>query len=369
MQPTLHLVLFLDSLTNSSITPYGDITEVSYLSDGKFFNTTLWVSDFINFTKPLFAEGIDILQLPNDENMTLYELANEYVKFKVGSFDIINPIFLTKNPKNITLDKEQGFNFEVMTTRNDSSRTEEIYSWTIVEHNNKIYDFVFSSLSHRYDDLLDDVKKVMNSFKFTDNSIHSNLENDSSFHINNKLNVAFIVPPNSDIDDYGHLIRINFPPPDYKLISKSYQILMDVKSTFDNGIDYIKKIWFDNSTQKWKETFYETKILKEIQENNKYENDGNLRIIEENEFTKFPTILLNTLDRQNFYVPISIDLNKINFPATYDIYFVTTSLYKTKDNLCNIIDATSFTPIPPPKINIRLIPESLEIRPGGRKKS
>ena len=277
----------LDSLTNSSITPYGDITEVSYLSDGKFFNTTLWVSDFINFTKPLFAEGIDILQLPNDENMTLYELANEYVKFKVGSFDIINPIFLTKNPKNITLDKEQGFNFEVMTTRNDSSRTEEIYSWTIVEHNNKIYDFVFSSLSHRYDDLLDDVKKVMNSFKFIDNSIHSNLENDSSFHINNKLNVAFIVPPNSDIDDYGHLIRINFPPPDYKLISKSYQILMDVKSTFDNGIDYIKKIWFDNSTQKWKETFYETKILKEIQENNKYENDGNLRIIEENEFTNF----------------------------------------------------------------------------------
>jgi hypothetical protein len=109
---------------------------------------------------------------------------------------------------------------------------------------------------------------------------------------------------------------------------------MDVKSTFDNGIDYIKKVWFDNSSQTWKETFYETKSLKEeSQDNVKFENNGNVRIIEEKEFTKFPTSLLNKLCRENFYVPLSIDLSYINFPTIYDVYFVTTSFHKTKGNL------------------------------------
>ena len=56
-------------------------------------------------------------------------------------------------------------------------------------------------------------------------------------------------------------------------------------------------------------------------------------------------------------------MSKINFPTSYDVYFVTTSLYYTKNNLCNVIDATSFTPLPPPKINITIQPNSLEIRP------
>jgi hypothetical protein len=193
--------------------------------------------------------------------------------------------------------------------------TEEIYSWTIVEHNNKIYDFVFSSLSHRYNDLLDDVKKVMESFEFIDNSTQINLKNHSDFYTHDYLKIAFKFPPNSKIDNYDDWIRINFPTHDFQLISKSYQILMDVKSTFDNGIDYIKKVWFDNSSQTWKETFYETKSLKEeSQENVKFENNGNVRIIEEKEFTKFPTSLLNKLSRENFYVPLSVDLSYINFP-------------------------------------------------------
>jgi hypothetical protein len=92
----LTLCTTFDYLTNSSLSPYGDITEVSYLSDGKFFNTTLWIYDYVNFTKPLFPEGIDILQLPNDKNLSVNDLAKEYVNNKINSFNIINPIFLTK---------------------------------------------------------------------------------------------------------------------------------------------------------------------------------------------------------------------------------------------------------------------------------
>ena len=356
-----------DFLTNSSLSPYGDITEVSYLSDSRFFNTTLWINDYINFANPLFPEGIDIFEIYNLENKTFPEFANQFIKSKIHEFDLNKVIYLNMN-ESITLGKESGLKFEVLTKTKDASLTEEKYLFVIVEHKNRFYAFVFSSLSHRYDTLLDDVRKVMKSFQFIDNVTRkTDSQNYSDYYTYDSLKIRFKFPPNSKIDDNGYWIRINFPTYDFQLISKSYQILMDVKSTFDNGIDYIKKVSYENSSKKWKETFYETKSLKESQDKIKFEDDGNLRIIEEKEFTKFPTTLLNKLVRQNFYVPISVDLSDINFPSGYDVYFVTTSLYKTNNNLCNVIDATSFTPIPPPKINITVIPDSLEIRSGEEK--
>jgi len=356
-----------DSLTNSSLIPYGDITEVSYLSDGRFFNTTLWVDDFINFSNPNFPEGIDILELRNDKNLSLNEVANEYVPYKVKSFNLRNAEFITKN-ESTTLGKEHGLKFVVKTTRNDSSKTQEIYQWVIVEHNKRIYDFVFSSLSHRYEDLLDDVDKVMRSFVFIDSDDNKTyFKNNPTYEYQDFLKIAFEYPQHSKIEDFGNWTRVNFPTPTYKLISKSYQMLVDVKSTFDNGVDYIDRVWYDNSSQKWKESFYETKSLKSLQNKNNFENNENLRIIKEDEYTKFPTELLNKLLKQSFYVPLSMNLSYINFPTTYDVYFVTTSLYNTTKGLCNIIDTTSFTPIPPPKMNITLVPNSLDLRPRDNK--
>ena len=77
-----------DFLTNSSLSPYGDITEVSYLSDSRFFNTTLWINDYINFANPLFPEGIDIFEIYNLENKTFPEFANQFIKSKIHEFDL-----------------------------------------------------------------------------------------------------------------------------------------------------------------------------------------------------------------------------------------------------------------------------------------
>ena len=63
-----------DSLTNSSLSPYGDISEVSYLSNGYFLNTTLWVRDYINFANPLFPEGMDIFKI-TFVNLFIYNLS------------------------------------------------------------------------------------------------------------------------------------------------------------------------------------------------------------------------------------------------------------------------------------------------------
>jgi len=356
-----------DSLTNSSFIPYGDITEVSYLSDGRFFNTTLWVDDFINFSNPIFPEGMDILELPNDKNLSLSEVANEYVPHQVKSFNLLNYEFTTKN-QSTTLGKEDGLKFVVKTTRNDSSKTQEIYQWVIVEHNKRIYDFAFSSLSDRSKGLQDDFDKLLQSIVFIDSDDNkTNFKNNPTYQYQDFLKIAFEYPQHSIIEDHGNWTTVNFPTLTYKLISKSYQILVDVKSTFDNGIDYIDRVWYDKSTQKWKESLYETKSLKSLQNKSKFENNENLRIIREGEYTKFPTELLNKLSRPSFYVPLSMNLSYINFPTTYDIYFVTTSLYNTAKGLCNIIDTTSFTPIPPPKMNTTLIPNSLELRPGDNK--
>ena len=252
--------------------------------------------------------------------------------------------------------------------RNDSSKTEETYRWVIVEHNKKIYDFVFSSLSHRYKDLLDHVIEVMNSVDFVDNYNITSNYNSSRFHYNNNLTLGFVSPPSSKIDDYGNWIRINFPTYDFQLISKSYGMLIDVDSIYDTGIDYIKRIWYDRLTDTWKETLYETKIWNETKLSERLQMmEGIVRTIEDKNFTNFPTNILNKLERQDFYVPIPLNLQHLNYPNSYDIYFVTFSSYKVDNKTCNLIDTTSFTPIPPPKINITVIPDSLEIRPGEEK--
>lgn len=363
-----------DNLTGNRLAPYGDITEVSYLSDGKFLNSTLWIKDYINLANPLFPEGMDILQLPNNENLTLRDLAIKYVQSKIRefiqTFDISTntDLNLEDNIKSIKLGKDDGFEIVVNTTRNDPSKTEETYRWVIVEHNKKIYDFVFSSLSHRYKDLLDHVIEVMNSVDFVDNYNITSNYNSSRFHYNNNLTLGFVSPPSSKIDDFGNWIRINFPTYDFQLISKSYGMLIDVDSIYDTGIDYIKRIWYDRLTDTWKETLYETKIWNETKLSERLQMmDGIVRTIEDKNFTNFPTNILNKLERQDFYVPIPLNLQHLNYPNSYDIYFVTFSSYKVDNKTCNLIDTTSFIPIPPPKINITVIPDSLEIRPGEEK--
>ena len=66
--------------------------------------------------------------------------------------------------------------------------------------------------------------------------------------------------------------------------------------------------------------------LKYSQNNVNIDDDENLRIIEDKEYTEFPITLLNKLSRQNFYVPLLVGLSQIHFPASYDVYFVTTTL-------------------------------------------
>lgn len=68
--------------------------------------------------------------------------------------------------------------------------------------------------------------------------------------------------------------------------------------------------------------------------------------------------------RQDFYIPIFLNLQHLNYPNSYDIYFVTFSSYKIDNKICNMIDTTSFTPIPPPKMNITTNPSLLELRSG-----
>jgi hypothetical protein len=360
-----------DNLTGNRLAPYGDITEVSYLSDGKFLNSTLWIKDYINLANATFPEGMDIVMLPNNENLDLRDLAIKYVKSKIREFiqrfDISKntDLNLEDNTKSYKLGKDHGFEIVVNTTRNDPSKTEETYRWVIVEHNKKIYDFVFSSLSHRYQDLLDNVNEILNSTVFIDNHNKTSKYNSSRFHYHDNLKIGFVSPNNSKIDDHGNWITINFPTYDFQLISKSYVMLIDVNSIYDTGIDYIKRIWFDRLTNSWNETLYETKVWNETKLSERFQMmEGIVRTIEDKNFKNFPTNLLNKLERQDFYVPIPLNLQHLNYPNTYDIYFVTFSSYKVGNKTCNLIDTTSFAPIPPPKINITVIPHSLEIRPG-----
>ena len=359
-----------DKLSNNTLIPYGDIKEVSYLSNGELFNSTLWLNDFVNLTNPIYPEGLDInIALTSEDlknNSVLLKKSSDYIDYQLNRHDDLlldksehirnEPVILGGNP---------AYMSEITTIRNDSFNTEETYRFIVGGNGNYIYYLGFSSLSDRFDRLIDDFDSLIKSIQFLNHTSDSNFENATNFYKNETLGISFKYPNNSTIIPLPEAngVRITFPGYDLDLLSKSYQILIDVKSTFDNGMDYINKIWYENKSKEWIDTLYETRSLRTNLGSEETASDENLNKISEKTFTGFPTDLLKKQTRQNFFVPFSINLDYLNNPPSYDVYFVSTSLYKTGDNMCNIIDTTSFAPIPPPDVNITAIPQSLEMRP------
>jgi hypothetical protein len=357
----------VDSSTGKKYMPHGDITEVTYLSDGKFLNSTLWINDYINLDNPLYPEGIDIARYPNKKE-SLDRFMDNFIEDQISMMkskgDILTAEYNKSNNKNVPFGNETALKSEITITRNNPSKTEEKFLMIFVKHKSDIYQFSFSSLSHRYEDLLDEIENVTKSFHFVNTDQSASLQNRDNLYKNNDLGISFEYSPNYTIIDKPWGITILFPSNNFQLISRSYGMLIDVDSIYDNGIDYIKRIWFDRLNNTWKETLYETKIWEGTELSERIEMvEGIVRTIEDKKFTNFPTNILNKLARQVFYVTIPLNLQHLNYPSSYDIYFVTFSSYEVDNKTCTVLDTTSFTPIPPPKMNITLNPNLLELRP------
>jgi hypothetical protein len=204
----------VDSSTGKKYMPHGDITEVTYLSDGKFLNSTLWINDYINLDNPLYPEGIDIARYPNKKE-SLDRFMDNFIEDQISMMkskgDILTAEYNKSNNKNVPFGNETALKSEITITRNNPSKTEEKFLMIFVKHKSDIYQFSFSSLSHRYEDLLDEIENVTKSFHFVNTDQSASLQNRDNLYKNNDLGISFEYSPNYTIIDKPWGITILFP--------------------------------------------------------------------------------------------------------------------------------------------------------------
>lgn len=134
-------------------------------------------------------------------------------------------------------------------------------------------------------------------------------------------------------------------PPLWKDVK--FVVVMDVKSTFNEGIDY--RIQFtgthlNDSQYEWRQDLYEISL------------DGTAKKKSTTVYDKFPN--------RDPYLDFSIDLSDVSNPQNYNILSYIVDSYVKAGQYCRMVDSTNWIMIPPPDFSASISPTSLEVRPG-----
>jgi hypothetical protein len=150
------------------------------------------------------------------------------------------------------------------------------------------------------------------------------------------LNSSFIESPDQDQSEihWKHLV---------------YSMYVDIDSAYDLGVDYIINILWSEDNKTW---------TKEVIESSPPAA----------KFVSTKSNLTGFFDKS--YVMLSLDLNMVNYPTQYKVFFVTGANF-TKEHEpnaeCSIVDVSNLVSVPPPEFEIFTSPTLLELRPGEQK--
>jgi hypothetical protein len=129
-----------------------------------------------------------------------------------------------------------------------------------------------------------------------------------------------------------------------------YELMLDIISTYDKGIDYSVAIEWDNSSGKWSK-----KIKQWSSPSDKVKI---LRLLP----YSFPN---HEGNNEHEYINFTFNLDQIGYPTDYNILARTYSFVNTTGGLeCRTDDLIDLIPVPPPKFDISLDPSSLTLQPG-----
>ena len=393
-----------------------DISSVSYISDGKTLNATLWLTN--SFNDPPTDDNVDTyprylqIKVENYSNTiansssslasqssNTSKILENYVDQKMADLEthVLDPSmnFTLQGDKNSTIiGNNKAFDVVYSGLSLEGTLVKNITFWTINE--NKAYDITYSAKYDRYN--TDDIRYIINSIVFEKEkrnynlSFNSNikdpmdLESSNYYHVLPKEFAMKLRYPfnwkikgdsfSSDKENNTIIIQSPFEDENSKQSSwhrTKFSMALAIDSiqhpgTTDYRMEYSKEPNFKNSNYNGSivenVTWQWNKGLREVSAND------DSRILEQNQnFTYF-------YDKSNpNYILFSFDLSKINSPQHYRTVFYITDYFVLKHRLCRLVDTTVWGIIPPPEISINITNETdnsqsnkpLELRPGEEK--
>ena len=334
-----------------------DIESISYMSDGKTLNGTIWLTAPFrespsNDTIDSFQESININI--RKENLSLGDYS--VVKtLEIGIVDLpIENFSLSGLPAHKVVYNESLGNGNVT--------LEKLEIWTI--SGNKVYDITFSTLDSKFREYYPIVESMINSFIIKAAGSGNYTPNDpiESMRTYQDSDIKFNYPPDWQILEShkkeGQSVILRSPFEDSQTKEPSWQettftMAIDLNSVYDAGTDYrilYSRIPYGEWTGHW------TKLVEEVSAYDKLGYIGK------------PTNTSLFDNRTPYRIPFSFDLEGANSPEQYNIVFYITDHYALGHQMCRLVDTTNWVIVPPPKFIVSASPSSVILRPGEENK-
>jgi hypothetical protein len=365
------------------------ISSVSYISDGRLLNGTLWLTD--KFEEPHLNDSIDIypsyLEIKRSnlsKTITASHVTLEnYIDEKIGSmFNPFNNFTIEVNKTATTISGNKAYKLVYSGLAEDGIKEKNMTFWTM--NNGKLYDITYSAMYDRYSSNIPIIQKMISSFEiegspynYNNNGIHGyklvQKTYDKGYGLFKGLGIQ-IAHPNDwkaqeigRSDSKGTSIIFQSPFEDEALQVPSWHEIkfgtalaidsVQHPAVTDYRIEYSREpnnntITSSNSIIRswdWNKKFYEVSAA------------DRTRVLEE---WKKDVSFYKKDDP--YYIFFSVDLSKINFPKQYRAVFYIVNYFVLKHHMCRLVDTTPWVIIPPPQFTISTITPSnpLELRPG-----
>jgi hypothetical protein len=344
---------------NGNYIPTPDIQSVSYISDGKKLNATVWlnfpfVEPPLNDTIDIFQEEIKIIISPT--NRTL----REYTDLNLAR--LLDPSFGIEQQNATTLSGNQAYRV-VYNDKIGENDVKVMQTWTV--KGNNAYDIVYTALPMKYEEYLSKIERLIDTFEIesptTNSSVkdQSNMTGDSLKYESSgiKISYPFDWVKNETKNNGVTTIVFRSPFEDTDLDTPpwreiTFTMAIDIDSVHDAGTDY-RVIYSRIPDNLWTGNW-----TRQVREISAYDKTS---LLEENNHTSFYD------KRDPSHILFSFDLDDANSPKQYKAVFYATD-YFVKDHLfCTLTDTTNWVIIPPPDFSMSVEPSSVLLRPGEEK--
>jgi hypothetical protein len=339
--------------------PPPDIQSVSYISDGKKLNATVWLtSPFeeppLNDTIDIFQEEIKIMISPT--NGTLREYTD------VNLARLLDPFETEIQENATTLSGNQAYSV-VYNDRIGNNEVKVMQTWTVI--GNKAYDIVYTALPTKFEEYLPKIQELIDTFEIESPTANSSVKGQSKMignslkyessgiNINYPLDWVKEETKNNDVTT----IIFRSPFEDTELERPSWHeitftMAIDIDSVHDAGTDY-RVIYSRIPDNMWTGNW-----ARQVREISAYDKT---RILEEYNHTYFYD------KRDPSHILFSFDLDDANSPKQYKAVFYVTDYFVKDHVFCTLTDTTNWVIIPPPDFSMSSEPSSVLLRPGEEK--
>jgi hypothetical protein len=357
-----------------------DIQSVSYISNGKTLNATVWLAD--PFIEPAANDSIDPYQeqlVIKISNLTgsLFNLnLDKYAAFRIAN--LLNPSnnVTVENETNSTIAGNPSPTIVYAGKTAEGLDEKNMTIWTI--NKNKLFDITYSALNSNFSDYMPIIEKMLRLLEFTPSHITGNVEKD-------------VLISDNTLRFEGSGMKIDYPV-NWKREETIYRNTNGSTDPSINKTIILRSPFHDEQSEipSWHETTFtmalaidsiqhegvtDYRVVYSREPTSAHNNNSwtwSKKVLEVSAYDK--TRLLEQqksyssfYDKDQPYILFSFDLEKVNFPQQYRAVFFVTDYFVLKHHSCRLLDTTNWIPIPPPEFLMTSSPNSLVLRPGEEK--